>query len=110
MVRQRLWRKGPVDFRRPPCQSAAMATLTKRGAALLGAEDAAAGEPVFYEIALRHDGDAVGGFDCTVRSPSGGGFAHLYGRPLVLEIQDGPTFGVMIAHMDGDQAVLQLRS
>ena len=60
-----------------------MPTLTKRGAALLGAEDAAAGEPVYYEIALRHDGDAVGQFDCTVRSPNGGGFAHLYGRPLV---------------------------
>ncbi len=87
-----------------------MARLTKRGAALLGAEDAAAGEPVFYEIELQHEGEAVGQFACTVRSPAGGGFAHLYGRPLILEIQDGPTFGVMIAHMDGDEAVLQLRS
>lgn len=86
-----------------------MSTLTKRGVALLGAEDAAAGEPVHYEITLRHDGDAPGAFDCTVRSASGGGFAHLYGRPLVLEIHDGPTFGVMIAHMNGDEAVLQLR-
>jgi hypothetical protein len=87
-----------------------MPSLTRKGAALLGAEDAAAGEPVHYEIELRHQGDAVGGFHCTVRSPAGGGFAHLYGRPLVLEIHDGPTFGVIIAHMDGDEAVLQLRS
>lgn len=87
-----------------------MATLTKRGAALLGAEDAAAGEPVVYEIRLQHEGDAVGGFDCVVRSPAGGGFAHLYGRALVLEIENGPTFGVQIAHLNGDEAVLSLRS
>ncbi len=87
-----------------------MDKLTKRGAALLGAEDAAAGEPVHYEIELRHDGETVGGFHCTVRSAGGGGFAHLYGRPLVLQVHEGPTFGVIITHMDGDEAILQLRT
>jgi hypothetical protein len=87
-----------------------MAKLTRKGTALLGAEDAAAGEPVAFEITLEHDAGAVRDFNCLVRSPTGGRLAHLYGRPLVLDIPDGPTFGVIIAHLDGDEAVLQLRT
>ncbi|MFN3514221.1 MAG: hypothetical protein ACK41C_14330 [Phenylobacterium sp.] len=87
-----------------------MPKLTRSGLAMLGAEDAAAGEPVYFQVVLEHDDDGVHDFSCVVRAPAGGGFGHLYGRPLVLDIAEGPTFGVVIVHMDGDEAVLQLRS
>lgn len=87
-----------------------MAILKRAGTAMLGAEDAAAGELVLFELAVEHDEGTVRGFSCVVRSPTGGGLAHLYGRPLVLDIPEGPAFGVLITHMDGDEAVLQLRA
>jgi hypothetical protein len=86
-----------------------MPQLKKSGQAMLGAEDARAGEPVEYEVTLDVDGEAIHAFACLVRSVNGGALAHLYGRPLVLDIPEGPTFGVTMVHIKGDEAVLQLR-
>lgn len=86
-----------------------MPQMKKSGQAMLGAEDARAGEPVEYEVTLEFDGEAIQAFACLVRSATGGGLAHLYGRDLILDIPDGPTFGVVMTHIKGDEAVLQLR-
>lgn len=86
-----------------------MASLRRTGQALLGAEDAPAGELVLYEATMEHEDGRILDFTCTVRYSEGGEFNEMEGRPLVLQILEGPTFGVMIVETRSGEAVLRLR-
>ena len=86
-----------------------MAKARRSGSAMLGAEDAAAGELVLFEATVEHENGAILRFSCVARSPTGGSLAHLAGKPLVLEVIDGPTFGVRLVRLSGSEAVLALR-
>ncbi len=61
-----------------------------------------------FNAIIEHDGESLLSFTGILQSPSGRGFSHLYGKRLVLDIEDGPALDVVITRIDKDEAIVQL--
>jgi hypothetical protein len=79
----------------------------RTGSAILGAPGKE-GELVSFDTTLEHDEESVISFVGVVTSLTDKSLSDLYGRDLVLDIDDGPAIGVMIVQIDGEDAIIQL--
>lgn len=84
-----------------------MVYSTKRGTGIIGTVEAPI-EPVTFEATIEHGQNAILSFIAKARTLSGKSLADHVGQSLVLQIDDGPALAVVIVHIEGEEAVLNL--
>ncbi len=61
-----------------------------------------------FEASVEHSATALLSFIGKIRALSGASLADYVGQNMVLEIDGGPALGVVIVHIEGDDAVINL--
>lgn len=84
-----------------------MVYSTKRGTGIIGTMEQPI-EPVRFEATIEHGQSAILSFIGKVRALNGRSLEEFKGQNLILQIDDGPALGVMIVHIEGDEAVINL--
>lgn len=84
-----------------------MVYSTKRGTGIIGTVEQPL-EPVSFEATIEHGQNAILSFIAKARTLSGQSLAEYKGQNLVLQIDDGPALAVVIVHVEGEDAVLNL--
>lgn len=80
---------------------------TKQGTGVLGTMEQPL-EAVSFEATIEHAQNAILSFIGKVKTRSGRSLAELKGQKLILQIDDGPALGVVIVHIEGEEAVINL--
>ncbi|HEY9234930.1 MULTISPECIES: hypothetical protein [Phenylobacterium] len=84
-----------------------MVYSTKRGTGVIGTLEQPL-EPVTFEATIEHGQSAILSFIAKARTLSGKSLADHVGQSMVLQIDDGPALAVVIVHIEGEDAVLNL--
>jgi len=84
-----------------------MVYSTKRGTGVIGTVEQPI-EAVSFEATIEHGQNAILSFIGKVTTRSGRSLADLKGQNLILQIDDGPALGVVIVHVEGEEAVINL--
>lgn len=84
-----------------------MVYSTKQGTGVLGTMEQPL-EAVSFEATIEHAQNAILSFIGKVKTRSGRSLAELQGQNLILQIDDGPALGVVIVHIEGEDAVINL--
>ena len=84
-----------------------MVYSTKQGTGVLGTMEQPL-EAVSFEATIEHAQNAILSFIGKVKTRSGRSLAELQGQNLILQIDDGPALGVVIVHIEGEDAVITL--
>jgi len=84
-----------------------MVYSTKQGTGVLGTMEQPL-EAVSFEATIEHAQTAILSFIGKVKTRSGRSLAELKGQNLILQIDDGPALGVVIVHIEGEEAVINL--
>ena len=61
-----------------------------------------------FEATIEHGQSAILSFIAKARTLSGKSLADHVGQSMVLQIDDGPALAVVIVHIEGEDAVLNL--
>ena len=84
-----------------------MVYSTKHGTGVIGTMEQPL-EAVSFEATIEHAQNAILSFIGKVKARSGRSLAELKGQNLILQIDDGPALGVVIVHLEGEEAVINL--
>ena len=84
-----------------------MVHSTKRGTGIIGTVEKPL-EAVTFEASIEHSATALLSFIGKIRAVSGASLADYVGQNMVLEIDGGPALGVVIVHIEGEDAVINL--
>ena len=84
-----------------------MVHTTRRGTGIIGTVEKPL-EAVSFEASVEHSATALLSFIGKIRALSGASLADYVGQNMVLEIDGGPALGVVIVHLEGDDAVINL--
>ena len=84
-----------------------MVHTTRRGTGVIGTVEAPIGA-VAFEASVEHGANAILSFIGKVRMVDGASLEDHVGQSLVLQIDHGPALGVVIVHIDGEEAVINL--
>jgi hypothetical protein len=84
-----------------------MVHTTRRGTGVIGTPEKPL-EAVSFEASVEHSATALLSFIGKVRTLSGASLAELQGKDLILQIDGGPSLGVIIVHVEGDDAIINL--
>lgn len=84
-----------------------MVHTTRRGTGVIGTVEAPV-EAVSFEASVEHAANAILSFIGKIRTVSGASLEDYVGLPMVLQIDNGPALGVVIVHIEGEDAVINL--